>query len=135
MTRRVRPRRRAAVDGAEVMRTRVVAVLVFLHGASSLRVPATRRSVVTGVVLAAAPAAASAEPRRADAVFDSISQQAPALETRFVEQGYYECPVFSCTTRGASNTNAIFGASIKMKEGDKKEKWISAACCLLFSED
>lgn len=78
MTRRVRPRRRAAVDGAEVMRTRVVAVLVFLHGASSLRVPATRRSVVTGVVLAAAPAAASAEPRRADAVFDSISQQAPA---------------------------------------------------------
>ena len=54
---------------------------------------------------------------------------------RFIEQGYYECPVFSCTTRGASNTNAIFGASIKMKEGDKKEKWISAACCLLFSED
>ena len=64
-----------------------------------------------------------------------FSQQAPALETRFIEQGYYECPVFSCTTRGASNTNAIFGASIKMKEGDKKEKWISAACCLLFSED
>ena len=64
-----------------------------------------------------------------------FSQQAPALETRFVEQGYYECPVFACTTRGASNTNAIFGATIKMQETDRKEKWISAAVCLLFSED
>merc|ERR1711871_1244734 len=64
-----------------------------------------------------------------------FSQQAPALETRFLEQGYYECPVFACTTRGASNTNAIWGASIKMAESDRKEKWISAAVCLLFSED
>jgi dynein heavy chain len=64
-----------------------------------------------------------------------FSQQAPALETRFIEQGYYECPVFACTTRGASNTNAIWGASIKMSEKDRKEKWISAAVCLLFSED
>lgn len=64
-----------------------------------------------------------------------FSKQAPALETRLVEQGYYECPVFTCSTRGASNTNAIFGASIKMAETDGKEKWISAAVCLLFSED
>jgi len=64
-----------------------------------------------------------------------FSLQAPALETRFIEQGYYECPVFACTTRGASNTNAIWGASLKMSEADRKEKWVSAAVCLLFSED
>ena len=64
-----------------------------------------------------------------------FSQQAPALETRFEQEGYYECPVFTCSTRGANNTNAIFGASIKMNEADTKERWISAACCLLMGDD
>ena len=64
-----------------------------------------------------------------------FSKQAPALENRFLHEGYYECPVFTCSTRGASNTNAIFGASIMMAETDTKERWISAAVCLLFSDD
>jgi len=64
-----------------------------------------------------------------------FSLQAPALKNRFIDQGYYECPVFACTTRGASNTNAIWGASLKMAESDRKEKWVSAAVCMLFSED
>merc|ERR1711871_1064417 len=63
------------------------------------------------------------------------SLQAPAAENRILHEGYYLCPVFACTTRGASNTNAIWGATIKMAEKDRKEKWISAAVCLLFSED
>merc|ERR1711871_1807889 len=64
-----------------------------------------------------------------------FSKQAPALENRFLHEGYYECPVFTCSTRGASNTNAIFAASIMMAETDTKEQWISAAVCLLFSDD
>jgi dynein heavy chain len=64
-----------------------------------------------------------------------FSKQAPALENRLLHEGYYECPVFTCSTRGASNTNAIFGASIMMAENDTKERWISAAVCLLFSDD
>jgi dynein heavy chain len=64
-----------------------------------------------------------------------FSQQAPAFETRVSEQGYFECPVFACTTRGANDANAIWAASIKMVEGDRKEKWISAAVCLLLAAE
>merc|ERR1711871_748727 len=68
-------------------------------------------------------------------VLHVFSKQAPALENRFLHEGYYCCPVFTCSTRGASNTNAIFGASIMMAETDRKEKWISASVCMLFSDD
>jgi len=31
--------------------------------------------------------------------------------------------------------NAIFAATIMMNESDIKERWISAACCILFGDD
>ena len=68
-------------------------------------------------------------------VMHVFSRQAPACEDRFLKEGYYECPVFSCSTRGANNTNAIFGATIMMNEAERKEKWISAAVCILFTDD
>merc|ERR1711871_10136 len=68
-------------------------------------------------------------------VLHIYSKQAPAFEDRILRQGYYECPTFSCSTRGANNTNAIFGATILMNENDTKGKWISAAVCMLFTDD
>ena len=68
-------------------------------------------------------------------VLHIFSLQAPAYEDRVLRQGYYECPAFTCSTRGASNTNAIWPATILMSESDTKEKWVSAAVCLLFSDD
>jgi dynein heavy chain len=64
-----------------------------------------------------------------------FSKQAPAFEDRVIREGYYECPVFSTSTRGANNVNAIFAATIMMNESDIKERWISAACCILFGDD
>jgi len=68
-------------------------------------------------------------------VLHVFSKQAPAFEDRLERLGYYECPTFTCSTRGASNTNAIFGATVLMNENHTKEMWISAAVCMLFSDD
>ena len=57
------------------------------------------------------------------------------LELETWEQPLLMVVLDQVSTRGASNTNAIWGASIKMSEKDPKTKWISAAVCLLFSED
>jgi dynein heavy chain len=73
-------------------------------------------------------------------VMHVFSRAAPSYEDRVgamsgglrVPSEYYECPAFITSDRGAT---FVFGATMKMAEGDKASKWVLAAVALLMSEE